>query len=109
MAEERRKKRRFPIQQPVTLMVKRDGKRSIHGRSDNVSLTGVLLSTDSEISEEARVDVMLAASQRNMPVQKLLLLSSGRVVRVETRLEGGKAIAIKCDYDLEQIPATHGV
>jgi hypothetical protein len=105
MVEERRGRPRFLLQLPVMLKVRQDGKREVHGTAENVSLTGVLLSTDADISVEARVELTMALIQPATPPYKLLLSNSGRVVRVEAQ-STGKVIAIECDHPFDEVTAT---
>lgn len=105
MAEERRGRPRFVLQLPVMLKVREDGTHEIHGTTENVSLSGVLLSTDSDVPLEARVELTMAFTQSSTPPCKLRMSNSGRVVRVEARSEGKYGIAIECDYPFEDVTA----
>ena len=82
-----------------------DGEHEVHGTTENVSLRGVLLSTDTDISVQARVKLTLAFVQPSIPPYKLRMSNFGRVVRVETRSIGNYAIAIECDDAFEDVTA----
>lgn len=97
MAQERRGRPRFVLQLPIMLKVDEDGTHEIHGTTENVSLTGVLLRTDSDVPLKARVELTMAFVQSSTPPCKLRMSNSGTVVRVETRSEGEYGIAIECD------------
>ena len=105
MPEERRGRPRFVLQLPAMLKVREDGTHEIHGTTENISLTGVLLSTDSDVPLEARVELTMAFVQSSTPACKLRMSNSGRVVRVETRPERKYGIAIECDYPFEDVTA----
>lgn len=109
MEEERRGRRRFTLAQPITLNVGEDGQHEINGRTENVSLTGLLVLTDTDISDIPQgtlVEVTLILVQPGTLRNQLLLSNSGRVVRVETR-SGKSAIAIACERAFEQATAIH--
>jgi hypothetical protein len=88
------------------LEVPQDGKREIHGTTENVSLIGVLMSTDTDISPGTHVELVMAIVQPATPPYKLRLSNSGRVVRVEMRTENSYAIAIECDQPFEEVTSS---
>ncbi len=101
MTQERRGRPRFRLQLPVLLKVFQDGEPEIPGTTENVSLTGVMLSTDIDIAVQARVKLTMAIVQPAIPPYKLRLFNSGRVVRVERRAVGNYSVAVECDWTFE--------
>lgn len=97
---ERRKRRRFPMQYPVTLKLQENGQREIHGIARNASELGVLLVTDSQAAAGTRVDLTLTLLEDGIPAVRLF--GSGKVIRVENESSGKWALAVECDKALEQ-------
>jgi hypothetical protein len=109
MEQERRRRPRFQIHQPISLEVPHDSLTDVlHGTTENVSLLGVLVTTETKIPEDTRVDLaLMLVPPRTTPPYPLRLLNAGRVVRVETRPEGNVSIAIECDRAFEFVTAIY--
>ena len=87
---------RYPLQLPVCVKL---GNREIHARSENISLGGILLSSDFLIPEGAAVE--LAVDVAHLPDHGMLLGAKGKVRRLRPRASGNFAIAIECDRYFE--------
>jgi len=108
MKEERRRRPRFKIRQPISLELPHNGIRTLlHGTTENVSMIGVLVTAAAEISENAAVDLTLTIAQPRTPPHPLRLPNSGKVVRVERRPDGYVSIAIECDRAFELVEMVH--
>ena len=106
MKQERRRRPRFQIRQPISLELPHDSMAEVlHGTTDNVSLGGVLVTTNTQIPEDTRVNLALMLVPPSTPPYPLRLLNAGRVVRVETRPDGNAGIAIECDRAFEFVTA----
>lgn len=113
MKQERRRRPRFQIRQPISLELPHDSMADVlHGTTENVSLGGVLVTTDTQIPEDTRVNLALMLVPPSTPPYPLRtppyplrLLNAGRVVRVETRPDGNAGIAIECDRAFEFVTA----
>ena len=78
---------RYPVQLPV--VVKLAG-RAMLAHSENISLNGILVSSEFLIPERSRVELLVA-------VPSVFLTGRGRVVRVRLDDSGGFAAAIACE------------
>jgi c-di-GMP-binding flagellar brake protein YcgR len=109
MTEERRKKPRFQIRQPISLELRHNSMTKVlRGTTENISLTGVLVATDKGIPENTRLDLTLElAPPSTPPPHRLRLPNSGKIVRVDRRPDGTVSIAIQCDRAFELVTATH--
>lgn len=87
---------RYPLQFPVC--VKLDN-REIQTQSENISLGGILLSSDFLIPEGSAVE--LAVGVARMPDQGMLLRAKGKVRRLQPKASGNFAVAIECDRHFE--------
>jgi len=87
---ERRKKRRFPVAQPVSLAVRAgDACTEVHGISENVSEIGILISTDALIMLEAEVEITVSLPHG------VRVSAPGRVVRFHATISG-RTFGIEC-------------
>jgi PilZ domain len=97
---ERRRSRRFPLQQPATIESGSGGLHEVSGNTENASLQGVFLLTDTPLAEGLQVRVKLLL--RTIGFQGIRLHGSGRVVRVETKASGKFGIAIALEHFLSE-------
>jgi hypothetical protein len=88
----RRRDIRYPVRLPVTVRLAHTEKS---GRSENLSLSGVLLTGDFLIPEGSIVE--LAVGVAKMPDCDFFLTARGTVLRVQPREPGEFAMAIGCD------------
>ncbi len=89
--QERRKKRRFSFQQPALLrFCAGDFWQEARGIVENASEMGALLLTGSDVPQGIEVEVTI-----EMP-HEVLVSAPSSVVRVEGRLDGKLAVAVKC-------------
>jgi hypothetical protein len=97
---ERRKSRRFPIKHAA--VVRRAGGHSqeISAVTENASLTGVLLFSESDIPLGTAVEVTILL-QNDDSANTIRLNSMGTVVRVKTSLAGQHGAAVSYHQPLE--------
>ena len=95
---ERRRSRRFPLQQPALLRVCDSITIEVVGATENASLNGVFVCLDHPLPRDSWVEVTIPmrASAATHLVQ---LRGSGKVVRAEQR-NGKHMVAIACDIPL---------
>ena len=90
-----RREARYALHLPVTVSLRSDEVKQFKAQSDNISLRGILFSSDSPIAlgSEVNIEVSLA------PVtgQDALLASIGRVLRVTQSIAGEFKMAVGCD------------
>jgi hypothetical protein len=67
----------------------------MHTRSENISLAGILLSSDFLIPEGAVVEVSVGVS--NLTDPGILLSARGKVLRVQPKVTGDFSVAIKLE------------
>jgi len=84
---------RFPLHLPVLIKVAQ--RKEMHTRSENISLGGILLSSAVRIPEGATVEVSVGVSHLADP--GILLSARGKVLRVQPKVSGDFAIAIKLE------------
>ena len=97
--EDRRKRRRFPVQKPAVLIVEGSAGYEIHGTSENVSELGALVLTDSALPEGTAVRLILTLDE----TAGLRLSCPGKVVRTESTATGSRiAIAVQCLQTLSE-------
>ena len=86
---------RYPLHLLVSVKL---ADHEICARSENISLRGILLSSESSIPPGSAVALQVGIGQIPTP---LFLTACGRVVRVQPRALGDFAIAIECDRPFE--------
>lgn len=91
---------RYPLHLPVLIKMARE---EMQGRSENISLGGILLSSYSPIPEGATVEV--AVGVKHTPDPGILLSARGKVLRVHPKDTGDFAVAIRLDRSF-QLPLT---
>jgi PilZ domain len=87
---------RYPLQLPVSLKL---GDQRISARSENISLGGVLVSSDCVIPVGSTVEVEVGVAQ--LPDPKMLLTARGKVLRLNPTINGNFVVAIECDRAFE--------
>ena len=87
---------RYPLHLPVSVKV---GNKEIHARSENVSLAGILLSSELLIPEGSTVE--MAVGVAHLPDHGMLLTAKGKVLRSRPIASGNFAVAIQCDRPFE--------
>ncbi len=91
-----RRETRYPLHLPVLIKVARQEMRA---RSQNISLGGILLSSNSLIAEGATVEVAIGVT--HTPDPGILLSARGQVLRVQPNPAGDYAIAIRLERSFE--------
>ncbi len=84
---------RYPLHLPV--LIRMFPRNEMHARSENISLTGILLSSDFSMPEGSVVDVTIGVT--HLPDPGILLSARGKVLRVRPKENGDFAVAIKLD------------
>jgi len=85
---ERRAADRFPIERELKYRVigRRPGEASGSGRTVNMSSSGILFSTEDELTPGCQIEVSIAWPAQLNNQTPLKLVARGRVVRTEHRL-----------------------
>jgi hypothetical protein len=96
---ESRKSVRYPLHVPVTLKV---GNARISARSENISKTGILLSSDFLILKGSAVNLIVHFT-RSLETGASLT-ARGKVLRVQPTLAGGFTMAVGCDVPFRITP-----
>jgi len=91
-----RRETRYPLHLPVLIKMARQEMRA---RSQNISLGGILLSSDSVIPEGASVEVSIGVTHTADP--GILLSARGRVLRVQSNPAGDYAVAIRLERSFQ--------
>lgn len=84
---------RFPLHLPV--LVRLAQRKEMHTRSENISLSGMLLSSSLWIPEGSTVEVSVGVD--HFPGTGLLLSARGKVIRVHPKDSGDFSVAIKIE------------
>ena len=94
---------RFPLHLPV--LVKVAQRKEMHTRSENISLSGMLLSSSSMIPEGSAVEVSVGVD--HLPDTGILLSARGKVVGVYPKDSGDFSVAIQLDggFSIPQVRA----
>ena len=87
---------RYYLHLPVSVKL---ANKEVFARSENISLSGILLSSALRIPEGSTVELAVGAGPRADP--GVLLTARGRVLRVQRKASGDFAIAIECDRAFE--------
>jgi hypothetical protein len=99
----RRRDIRYPVRLPVIVRL---AAAEIAARSENLSLAGILLSSDSLIPEGSTVD--LAVEVGRMSERDVFLTARGTVLRVQPHTSGKFAVAVACDHPFRITQANPG-
>ncbi len=91
-----RREIRYPLHLPVLL---RTPLADVQTRSENISLSGILLSSARSIPEGLWVEVAVGVG--HMPDTGILLKARGRIVRVRSLDKGDFMIAIQLERSFE--------
>jgi|SRR6516165_2483315 hypothetical protein len=96
----RRRETRYTLHLPVAIWLERQSENRIKAESENISLRGILVSTDSPIAvgAEVNVEVSLAAVTGQADA---FLRSTGTVLRVTQPSPGAFKMAVGCDQPFQ--------
>jgi hypothetical protein len=86
---------RYYLHLPVSVKL---ANKEMYARSENISLSGILLSSAFRIPEGSTVELAVG---RPIPDPGVLLTARGKVLRVHSKASGDFAIAIECDGAFE--------
>jgi len=89
---------RYPLNLPVSLKL---AHKEICGRSENISLGGILLSSAFLIPEGSSVEVEVEVAVARMPDRGTQLSARGKVLRVRPKATGDFAVAIAFESPFE--------
>jgi hypothetical protein len=95
-----RREMRYPLHLPVLIRMAR---QEMQARSENISLGGILLSTDCLIPEGTLVEVAVGVKHTTDP--GILLSARGKVLRAQPTASGDFALAIRLERSF-QLPRT---
>ncbi len=84
---------RYPLHLPVLIRIAQ--RREMHARSENIGLSGILLSSAFLIPEGSAVEVSVGVE--HTPEPGILLNARGKVLRVQPRDTGDFSVAIKLE------------
>lgn len=84
---------RYPLHLPV--LVRMAQRKDMRARSENISLSGILLSSTFLIPEGSAVEVSIGVE--HLPDPGILLKARGKVLRVRSQDTGDFAVAIQLD------------
>jgi hypothetical protein len=87
---------RFSLNLPVSLTLSH---KKMHGRSENISLGGILLSSAFLIPEGSEVDVAVRVAALPQPGTEMT--ARGKVIRVEPKPTGSFSVAVVFDRPIE--------
>ena len=90
-----RRSARYPLHLLVSVKL---ADQEIRARSENISLSGILLSSESFIPQGSAVALEVGVGQIPTP---LFLTACGRVLRVQSAASGTFTVAIECDRPFE--------
>jgi len=90
---ERRRYRRFPLQQPATISYNDGEPHQLAALSRNVSLGGGFFTAPQAVPNQASVQVRLAMDKDGLG--KVSLRGAGKIVRCETFADGEVRLAIE--------------
>jgi hypothetical protein len=90
-----RKEPRYDLSLPVSLRLSNSPSGDLTGVSENISVHGVLLSTQSPICEGTEVELIVTFAPVTSS-RTVRFAASGRVLRLEQRKTGTFAVAVSC-------------
>lgn len=88
-----RREFRYPLHLPV--LIRTPQRIEMRARSENISLSGILLSSDFLIPEGSPVEVSVGVT--HLPDPGILLKARGTVLRTQPKISGDFAVAIQLD------------
>ena len=91
-----RRNPRYPLHLPVLVKL---ANNEIYARSENISLSGILLSTEVLIPEGSAV--AMAVEVGSVPDSGVFMTACGKVLRLQPKASGNFAIAIECSRPFE--------
>jgi hypothetical protein len=89
---------RYPLNLPVSLKL---AHKEMCGRSENISLGGILLSSAFLIPEGSKVEVEVEVAAARVPDRGTQLSARGKVLRVRPKATGDFAVAIAFESPFE--------
>lgn len=106
---EQRRTRRFKLQLPLSVVRSGVERITMAGRTQNISSTGVLFTTDNEPSVTGAIEYVISLSQDEK--QPVNLRCVGKIVRLERAangyLEGAPAYQVAATLERYEFVRTH--
>jgi len=84
---------RYPLHLPV--LIRMAARKQLRARSENISLSGILLSSSFLIPEGSAVEISIGVE--HLPDPGILLSAHGKVLRVRPRETGDFSVAIQLE------------
>lgn len=89
---ERRGARRYDLSLPVMVRIPAQGfAETQNGKTRDISTRGLYFVVDQDVCEGSELDIMLTLPREMTNGDEVLVKASGKIVRVETRMEDGNA------------------
>lgn len=89
---ERRGARRYDLSLPVVVRIPAQGfAETQNGRTRDISTRGLYFVVDQDVREGSELDIMLTLPSEMTNGDEVMVKASGKIVRVENRLEDGNA------------------
>ncbi len=85
---------RYPLHLPVLIRMAA-ARKELRARSENISLSGILLSSSFLIPEGSAVEISIGVE--HLPDPGILLSAHGKVLRVQSKETGDFAVAIQLE------------
>ena len=96
----RRRETRYALHLPVTICVECQSGSRIKAESENISLRGILVSTDSPLPVGADVSIKVSLAAVTGQADAFLT-STGKVLRLTQPSTGGFKMAVGCDQPFQ--------
>jgi PilZ domain-containing protein len=92
LMSERRSARRYDLTLPVMVRVPSQGfSETQNGKTRDISTRGLYFIIDQDVKAGSALDIMLTLPREMTNGDEVLVKASGKIVRVESRLEDGNA------------------
>jgi len=89
LMSERRKARRYDLSLPILIRAAQGMAEAQKGKTRDISTRGLYFVVDQDLRDGSELDIMLTLPAEMTNGEEVLVKASGKVVRVEERLEDG--------------------
>ena len=89
LMSERRNARRYDLSLPILIRVAQGMAETQKGKTRDISTRGLYFVVDQDLRDGSELDIMLTLPAEMTNGEEVLVKASGKVVRVEERLEDG--------------------
>jgi len=104
LMSERRNARRYDLSLPILIRASQGTAETQKGKTRDISTRGLYFVIDQDLRDGSELDIMLTLPSEMTNGEEVLVKASGKVVRVEERLEDGslrRGVAAMIDrYDI---------